>query len=491
MIKGDTPLSSGLSELKNSGRYPMHMPGHKRNTQLVGSISDFYLPYDIDITEIEGFDNLHCRTGVLAQLSERCARLYGAKYAFPLVGGSTCGILSCIRAVTKPNDKIIMARNCHMSVYHAVSLCSLEAEYIYTEYCCGSGIIGSVTPRQVREAFESDPDAKALVITSPTYEGVISDIEEIAKIVHKFGALLVVDAAHGAHLSLSKNNFLPENKICCADAAVVSLHKTLPALTQTALALVFGDNADKIESSLSRQIDIFETSSPSYILLSSIEQCVNILENYGDSLFKAWKSRIDLFEENILKLENLRIFGYGEKAPDLFGDIYGFDKSKINVICDLCVCLSDGRPVRGNDIASFLRGKNIEPEMISRDYALLMTSFCDTEEAYIRLFEALSEFDADLAVDENAKNAEIERFEEFSSANKVAMKISDAEFAEGEIVFLNDAVGKISLDYITPYPPGIPLVVPGEVISGYVVDKVKKFISDGISVKNGSKVRVK
>ena len=268
-------LYDKLKSYKDSGIYPFHMPGHKRNDIL----NDGLLPYEIDLTEIEGFDNLHNACGCIREIEKKAEKLYRVNRAFLLVNGSTGGILSSIRAMTNFGDKIIVTRNCHKSVYNAIELCGLNPEYILPEYDENNGVFTSVSPHKLEELLRENPDTKLVVITSPTYEGVVSDIKAIADICHKNGAMLFVDEAHGAHFPFSEK-FPSEAVRCGADVAVVSLHKTLPSFTQTALLLT--DNSE-LSDKLQENLSVFETSSPSYILMSAIENCLDyISENKND-----------------------------------------------------------------------------------------------------------------------------------------------------------------------------------------------------------------
>ena len=220
-------LDQALEAYGKSDVYPFHMPGHKRNPLPFPEV------YGIDITEIDGFDNLHHAEGILKEAQQRAADLYGSAHCYYLVNGSTCGILASICAAVKKRGRILAARNSHKAVYHALFLSELTAEYLYPAVT-ECGIQGQITPRQVEDALKKDPETSAVVITSPTYEGVISDIEGIAKVAHVHGIPLIVDSAHGAHLGFGGE--FPQNAVRLgADAVIESLHKTLPSFTQTAL----------------------------------------------------------------------------------------------------------------------------------------------------------------------------------------------------------------------------------------------------------------
>ena len=171
--------------------YPFHMPGHKRRAL------PFPNPYTIDITEIDGFDNLHHAEGLIREAEERAAKLYGADRSYYLVNGSTCGLLAAICAAARRGDKVLAARNCHKAVYHAISMQGLAAEFLYPAITRGD-LQGQITAAQVEEALTKHPDIAVVILTSPTYEGIVSDVAAIAACCHAHGAALIVDEAHGA-----------------------------------------------------------------------------------------------------------------------------------------------------------------------------------------------------------------------------------------------------------------------------------------------------
>ena len=281
--------------------YPFHMPGHKRN------IKDGVFPYQLDLTEIDGFDNLHHPEGYIKQIEDKAAEIYRAKRAFLLVNGATCGILAAIKAATMRGDKVIIARNCHTSVFHAVELLGLKPEFIMPERAA-SDIFGCVNPVKLEKLLSDNPDAKLVVITSPTYEGICSDVDSIAGICREKGVKLFVDEAHGAHFPFHDD--FPNSAICCgADISVVSLHKTMPAMTQTALLLT-GDS--EVIQPLQTALSIFQTSSPSYVLMSSIETCLTTKWDFDSYIKRIRKLEAAAADMKRLKLlfRDKRDFSY-------------------------------------------------------------------------------------------------------------------------------------------------------------------------------------
>ena len=372
-------LYDKLKEHAASGVYPMHMPGHKRNTELLHSD----IPYDIDITEIHGFDDLHNPCGILLQTAELAAELYGSDRAFLLVNGSTVGILAVIGAHTTRGDKILATTNCHRSVQNASVLFGLDPVYLTPETDEISGIALSISPEAVGLALENTPDIRLAVITSPSYEGVMSDIAAIADIVHKRNIPLLVDSAHGAHLGFSPG--FPDSAVHAgADLVVMSLHKTLPALTQCSLLHICGDLANTGETA--RLLSVLQTSSPSYVLMASIDDCLRLLASDKDELFHNYARNIYRFSEDIRTLKNLFVLCHGSARP--CPGIFAFDPGKL-------VIATKNTALSGIILADVLRTEySIELELAGSDYAIAMTGICDSTDGFARLAQALLAVDS-------------------------------------------------------------------------------------------------
>ncbi len=452
-------LYDKLKKYSKSGVYPFHMPGHKRNPMLCDGI----MPYEIDLTEIDGFDNLHNAEGCILEVQNLAERLYNVKKAFLLVNGATGGILSAVRAMTDRGDKVIVARNSHKSVYNALELCGLEPEYIVPKVDKQFGINCSITPSQAEKAIRENPDAKLLIITSPTYEGAVSDIKEISKIAHLHNVSVLVDEAHGAHFPFS-GSFPVEAIQCGADVAVASLHKTLPSLTQTALLLTSNES---LINSLAENLAIFETSSPSYIFMSAIEKCLEFCENA--SAFDEYIKRLNSFNEKCKSLKKIKVLCYGndEVKNHRFFD---FDISKITVSVR-------GLDINGTQLAEILRNDfKIEPEMVCSDYVLLISTVCDTDEGFARLINALQIIDSKCSVKElNACRYSI-------TMPKIAVKPCECSGKDGEFCLLEHSIDKISLEYVWAYPPGIPIIAKGEIITQDIANIIIAQIASGINV---------
>ncbi|MGN1432891.1 MAG: aminotransferase class I/II-fold pyridoxal phosphate-dependent enzyme [Ruminococcus sp.] len=454
-------LYDKLKSYKKSGIYPFHMPGHKR-TDIA---NDGLLPYSIDLTEIDGFDNLHNACGCIKEVEKKAEKLYDVNRAFLLVNGATGGILSSIRAMTNFGDKIIVARNCHKSVYNAIELCGLNPEYILPEYDENYGIFTSVSPENLEVLLSKNTDTKLVIITSPTYEGIVSDIKTIADICHRYGALLFVDEAHGAHFPFSEK-FPSEAVKCGADVAVVSLHKTLQSLTQTALLLT--ENSE-ISEKLQENLSVFETSSPSYILMSAIEKCLDFIsDNKTD--FEVYTNRLTDFYIDTKSLDKLSIL-YNNKL--FLENCFDYDFGKI-------VISTAETNISGTELAKILREKyRIETEMSYTDYVIAMTSVCDTDKGFSRLKKALFEIDNSLT-----KKEKFHSDYNFSEVPERRFNSFQKNSYKSEKIMFKNSQGRVSLEYIWAYPPGIPLIVPGEIITDKLISVINILLSNNIQINS-------
>ena len=433
---------------------PMHMPGHKRR---MGLIRD---PFFIDITEIDGFDNLYHAEGILKKAQERAAGLYHSEETHYLVNGSTAGILSAISGCTSYGGKLLLARNSHKSAYHGALLKGLTVQYIYPQSTGQMGINGKILPENVDNALKKDSDIQAVLITSPTYDGVTSNIEKIADVVHRYRIPLIVDEAHGAHFPFS--DYFPKDSVSSgADVVVHSLHKTLPSLTQTGLIHLNGSLIDK--EKIRRYLSIYQTSSPSYVLMAGIDECMGWMEGHKDA-FDRFFERILQFRSVLGRMKHLTLL----KTEDM-------DLSRILVSVK-------GTGISGQELSGILRNEfQIEPEMACNSYVCAITTVADTKENLERLSEAFLEADRRLYHRLKGDQKLQESKDTVLPAQGVYTLLTALE-SDKEFCPLSKAEGKISGDFVTVYPPGIPLLAPGEVISREIIDRIICSLQNGLEV---------
>lgn len=414
-------LDQALAHLE---RYPFHMPGHKRNPA-------FGLPgAEIDITEIDGYDDLHAPAGVLARLQGDLAALYGAEASFLSVNGSTCCILAAVSALCRSGDEILIARNCHKAVYNACFLNRLQVHYVEPECDPATGLYTRVTQTALDRALAAHPDVAAVVVTSPTYEGYISRLH--------CPVPLVVDAAHGAHLGLAP--WLPGRME--GDAVICSYHKTLPALTQTAGVQVYDPS---LVPKIKRYMDMYETSSPSYVLMNSVAKMAATVAD--PAVFATLQAGLEKLYG--LPLQHLRL-------------IRADDPTKINISTLHC-------NIDGNALADRLRALGIEPEMSDRIHVICMATVGDTAAGFDLLANALTEIDRQLA----------------PGVTQVAplplppQRLQSWQVPPGEPVSLRQAVGRVACETVFAYPPGIPMIAPGEEITTAFVQAAETAAASG------------
>ena len=497
-------LLERLTEYAGSDAYPFHMPGHKRREIPDGIPGGFPDPYGIDITEIDGFDNLHHAEGILKDAMETAAAIYGADRSWYLVNGSTCGILSAVFATTENGGKILTARNCHKAVYHAICLNRLEAEYLYPEEITEFGINGGIRAEDVRKALEKDAmrcagnsgdvrgkitKIQAVLITSPTYEGVVSDIRAIADAAHEYGIPLIVDEAHGAHLEYADQcHSFPKSALeYGADIVIQSLHKTLPCFTQTAILHVKGKFVD--QDRVSRYLSMFQTSSPSYLFMAGMERCIRYMDGDGRNGMVRYEERLEHFMERMEGLQVLEVLD--REICGKYRTVAGWDPSKI------VVSTMRAEDFHGEELAETLRRKyHLEMEMTAPEYVIAMTSLMDTEEGFERLGTALWEIDGALRrrmePEQQKEKGELKEKERCETPEGLESKLShpvrrtlicEAMDADTERTAFQDTVGKVSAEFVYLYPPGIPIIAPGEVFTDAIVEKIVAYKAAGLLVQ--------
>lgn len=457
-------LYEKLKEYRESDFYGFHMPGHKRNAAVTGA----ELPYGLDITEIEGFDDLHHAEGILQEEQRRAAELFHAQETHFLINGSTVGILSAILGCTRRKDKILMARNCHKSVYHAVYLQELDPVYVYPKYDREQELNGEIQAEEIKRCLEEEPEIRAVVLVSPTYDGVLSDICKIAEVVHEKKIPLIVDEAHGAHFGFSP--YFPENSnVKGADIVIHSLHKTLPSLTQTALLHMNGTLLQR--ERIRKYLHMLQTSSPSYVLMASMCECIRTIREEKATLFSSYTRLLDQTRENLKTMQNLKLL----ESRD-------FDRSKI-VVSVRGTCLEHQKMTGKRLYDILLKRYHLQMEMAAGSYVIAMTAPGDSARGMSRLETALHEIDAALSKDVRQEETgepdyELPRLEKVFLSSQI--ENSDLE---GCRVGWKDAAGKISMEYAYLYPPGIPIVVPGERISEKAAGLIKTYQAMGFTIE--------
>lgn len=467
-------LLEQLQSYDRTDHYPFHMPGHKRRLQLPADA------YHMDITEIDGFDNLHHAQGILRDEQRKYAEYIGVRRSFFLVNGSSCGILAALSAAVQKRSRVLIARNSHKAAYHALDLRELDAHYCYP-VISEHDIQGAIRPADIAHALETDPAIRAVYLTSPTYDGVVSDISAIADIAHSYDLPLIVDEAHGAHFGL--HPCCPRSATACgADVVIQSVHKTLPAFTQSALLHVCSDRI--AEDELERFLDIYESSSPSYILMAGMSRLVPFLQENGERLFRELDDNLKWFYENSRRLHHLHVL---QKEDFDSGCAYTRDQSKILISTRDC-------RINGKQLYDMLLSRyHLQMEMCSGEYVTALCSLMDTREGFERLWNALEEIDAQLEPARGAEGGFVARI--YRERESVCTIAEAMDHPHRERVDWVNAAGRVSGEYVYLYPPGIPILVPGERIDvSFVTDmqelKVRGLEVEGLRDKEASYIEV-
>jgi len=463
-------LIEALKENRDSGPYPFHMPGHKRvlsNDDLLAEV------YGIDITETEGFDNLHDAQGIIKEAEERAAALFGADETHFLVNGSTGGILASVCGTVTCGDMIIVAGNCHRSVYNAVMLSGAKPYIVTPDKEKLFGIFGGITKEQISGALK-DTKCKtgnvAVVITSPTYEGITSDIAGIAAICHESGAVLIVDAAHGAHFGLS--DAFPASPVSeGADVVITSVHKTLPSMTQTALIHI--NKMCRSKEHIRKMLPVFSTSSPSYVLMASIDSMTALLEDRKKELFDDYTKKLNDFYKKAGRFKSLAVLtGSKLSAPGSCDH----DMGKI-VVGDSTATYT------GERLSRTLREEyGICAEMATKEYVILMTSIADSARAFEKLYDALRRIDEIITAGGQVAPTEVSDTGMSTYTGLLDGNMKEAMLSEAESVPVGASAGRIAADFVSVYPPGIPELIPGEKITKESAGRILEAINTGLDV---------
>lgn len=449
--------------MRYSGKSPVsfHMPGHK-------SGKDVNIPppdklYLMDVTEIPGLDNLHQPNGVIKEAQELAAKAFGAEHTFFLVNGSTCGIQAAIMSLCKKGDKLIVARDCHMAAINGMILAGVEPVYIKPEFDDNFKIPSVIKCKDIEKALAENSDAVGVYITRPNYYGVCSDIKEISKVVHSYGKVLVVDEAHGAHLKFSDK--LPHSALeYDCDICIQSAHKTLPALTQGAYLHVKGTkvNVEKIRYSL----NILQTSSPSYLVMAFLDISRAVMEKEGREIFESLIEDIDKLYENINANTGFKILSKDNfKSGDL-------DKTRLVINTKNC-------GLTGFEIENILKNRyNIQVEMVDLYNIVCIATNANGGQDLKKLGNALVDIDVNYSKLLPLPDVCIE----VGKIPEQKVKLSELMHKDFKRTKITKACGMVSRRMITPYPPGIPVICPGEVITEGIIENVVRIIKAGGNV---------
>ncbi|MDO4288297.1 MAG: aminotransferase class I/II-fold pyridoxal phosphate-dependent enzyme [Eubacterium sp.] len=435
-------LKRQLESLADKNTLRFHMPGHKGR----GS-GDLLVPR-LDYTEVPGSDNLHQPTGVILEVQKKLAAVYGAEESSILVNGTTTGLQSAILGCFSEGDKILVPTNCHRSVYGGLALGGVEGVFFAPACDDVLGFAARITPAQVEAQLALHPEVKGMLLVSPTYYGTTSDVRAIAEILHRQQKILIVDEAHGAHLHFSER--LPEDSVAAgADIVVQSTHKLLGAFTQSSLLHFQGSLADR--DRVRRMLAMLQSSSPSYPLMMGVEAAVDDACLRGKQVFDAIADAWDTAQKH---WQAECIILYGQNQP-------GYDKSKW--------LFGVGGGLGGALEAQLYADFNIQCELSWADGVLALTGIGTEVWELEALTEAIYALDKTLPRGLEAPAG----FEHQAFVYDQVKTLRQAIFSGASCaVPLDEAEGALAADFIIPYPPGIPAVLPGGRLHSAVIDRL-------------------
>ena len=460
------PLSNRLRQVTQPNQVSFHTPGHKSGP-LCPDISPLW-----DTTEIHGTDNLHNPREMLKEAEDRAAAFYGSDQSYYLVNGSTCGIYAMILAATQPGDEIIINRNAHQSVYNSCFLGGLTPRYILPPLEPRLNLPLCVELKGVKQALNQWPKARAVVVTRPTYHGYASDLKAIAALVKASGKLLLVDEAHGAHLRLSPD--LPEDAMACgAHASVQSTHKTLTAFTQASLLHVKGQALDR--DRLRRMLRLFQSSSPSYLLMASLDEALGLAEREGSARMGQLLESMKGLRRQLEQIPGVLFSGMHrqQERPALM------DPTRLWV--DM-----RGLNISGYELDKRLREEwHLTMELSDQQGVLALATIGNSEKDLMTLGEALTQL-ARKAVP--AKGATGKKAESplshpaMEGLPPVGLPLHEALQLPRRRVPLAEGAGGVVAESIIPYPPGIPWLVAGEVLELPMMEKLRQLSEAGAEI---------
>jgi len=445
------PLLEAMKEYANKDIASFDVPGHKRGR---GNdvLNQYYGEHimRLDTNSLPLLDHVGNPTGVIKEAQQLLAEAYGADAAFFMANGSTSAIQAMLLAVLRPNDKILIPKNIHKSALNGLILSGAIPVYMQPEICEIEGIVKNVTVREVERHLEMHPDAKAVFVLNPTYFGHVSKLNEISELCHKKGVFLLADEAHGAHFPFHQD--MPSSAIMAgADISAVSVHKTGGALTQASTLLVKKDRVNL--ENVRNAVNILQSTSVSYLLMGSLDGArYNLVQN-GEKLISQVLSLRQFAKEEINKIEGFSVVD----------EMDYYDKTKLLIN-------TTRLSITGFQVYELLWQKyDVQLELCETGHVLAIISLGDEMKDITKLIEALNEI-AELYY--NPKLVSLNEINLQKISSVVKMSPRDAHFSPKKLIDLSLAVGCISAESIMAYPPGIPLISPGEMITSRFVDLI-------------------
>lgn len=456
-----TPLLDVLETCAHSSNAAFYTPGHKRGQGTPGILSDLFGAevWRSDLPELPELDNLFAPQTAIKAAQDLAAEAFGADQTWFLVNGSTCGVIASILAVCEPGDKIILPRNVHQSAISGLILSGAVPVFVNPEYDADRQIAHSVPPQAVEEALRQHPDSKAVMIVYPTYYGVCGNVRVIADLAHQYDIPLLVDEAHGAHFAFHPD--LPDSALSAgADLTVQSIHKTLSAMTQAAMLHCQGNRIE--HDRVSKALQLVQSTSPSYLLLASLDAARQQMATQGAALMEQTLRLADQARSRINQIPNLSTLN-----PEQSPGCWAFDRTRLTVtVSELGI---DG--FTADEILHQTLG--VTAELPSLQHLTFIISLGNTQADIDRLVQAFTI----LAKESRPVIPQFRQFECLTPQSLLTPR--QAFFAPSETLPIAQTVNRISAELVCPYPPGIPVLLPGEQITEDAIANLQQILAAG------------
>jgi arginine/lysine/ornithine decarboxylase len=468
-----TPLLSQLEILSKREDVAFYAPGHKRGQGIAKNLENLVgkLVFKADLPELPELDNLFSPETVIEQAQELAAAAFGADYTYFLTNGSTCGIIAAILATCCAGEKIILPRNSHNCAIAGLILSGAIPIFINPEYNPEADLAYSITPEAVTDALDRHPDAKAVMMLYPTYQGVCGDIEVIAKLVHQFQIPLLVDEAHGAHFNFHPN--LPKPALAAgADLCVQSTHKVLGAMTQASMLHLQGERIDR--DRISKALQLVQSTSPNYILLASLDAARQQMALQGKELITRTLHLAAEARDKISKIDGLSLLDLPKQATPGFQDL---DRTRLTVnVTQLGLSGYEADEILHEQLG-------VTAELPLLKHLTFIISLGNTPEDIEKLIQAFTTLAGAWHCQTPTPHPPT------PSASSAPCSLlpapyspRDAFLSPTETIAIEQAIGRISAELICPYPPGIPVLMPGEAISQAAIDYLRQVVTLGARI---------
>ncbi len=466
------PIVEALLKYKEENNSYFAMPGHKigraYNDTEEGKLFLSNL-IDFDVTEVEGMDNLHNPEGIIKDAQEELSKYYGSKRSYFLVNGSTSGNMIMIFSTFNEYDKIIVERNCHRSVYNSIVLRKLKPIYIKNEISKDYDAPFSIDKEHLFTTMDKNRDAKGILLTYPNYYGICSDLAEIVEKAKQYNMKVLIDGAHGAHFGATEE--LPHNAVSLgADVVVHSAHKTLPSLTQTSFLHV---NCEELVDKIEYYTSVFSTTSPSYLFMASLDYSRFYLEKYGKNDYKNLVKLCEEYRDKINSIGFYYIIGQVDIDKNL-SDRYNEQNNTIRIDKSRYI-ISLPKGYSGHIFLDYLKNNKIQGEMSDNRSVVLIFGTTNNRDDFEVLYEVLKNCDTDSLKDIYTSPKEYE-------IPDMDLLPWEALEQTKEQVTIDKVEEKICGQAIVPYPPGIPLVMPGEVITTEIIDIINYYRDNKVTL---------